>query len=70
MRGPLHALDQVELAIRRRVAEDRLPISKFKAKGEDSLNVVMYRKGKMYQIYQGSSTTDYEEISRLVVHNI
>lgn len=34
------------------------------------MQVVLYRKGNSYQIYEGSPNTDLNEISRTVQHNI
>lgn len=42
----------------------------FAAKNPDFLQVVLYKKGNAYQIYEGSASTDLSEIARTVENNI
>ena len=66
LHGPHTVLDELELVIRKKLEADQLPISKFATKEGDLLTVTMYRKGKTYEVYNGSSTTDYQLISKRI----
>ncbi len=70
IRGPPAAIQQLESTIRQSCPANKLGISCFTTRSSDTMQVVLYRKGNSYQIYEGSPNTDLNEISRTVQHNI
>lgn len=52
------------------VSTNQVTVSIFESKSSESLQVLLYKKGNTYQVYNGSNNVDYEQIGAAVAHSI
>ena len=61
--GPLFELDQLEIAIHKKISYKKLQVCKLPARDSDRLQVILYRKNRTLSIYDGTPTADYDGIA-------
>jgi hypothetical protein len=61
---------RLQSAIYNYVTAAQVTVSIFESKSAASLQVLLYKKGRTYQIYNGASDVDYEGIGVAVANSI
>ncbi len=61
---------KLQQSIYSKIAQGRLPVSIFTKGNNSNLQVLMYKNGKTYQIYEGTSEVDFDNLSVNIVSRV